>query len=95
MPTVTAFDAGKTVKQVTTIQVTLDYPTDIRAKKSILSLKAFFVNLLKWFKAVFNTLKIRRIPRMARPVNTPSAGMVLSPLKQRSKAWFRMKGFSA
>jgi hypothetical protein len=70
MAAVTASDAGKTVTQVTTIQVTLDYPTDIRAKKSILALKALYVNLLKWFKVVFNTLKIRRILRIARLVNT-------------------------
>jgi hypothetical protein len=44
MLTVTASDAGKTVTQVTTIQVTLNYPADIRAKKSILSPKAFFLN---------------------------------------------------
>ena len=85
MPTVTASDAGKTVKQVTTIQVTLDYPTDIRAKKSILSLKAFFVNLLKWFKVVFNTLKIRRIPRMARPVNTTKCGHGFVPFEAAVK----------
>jgi hypothetical protein len=74
MAAVIASDAGKTATQVTTIQVTLDYLTDIRAKKSILSLKALYVNLLKWFKVVFNTLKIKRIPRIARPVNITKCG---------------------
>jgi hypothetical protein len=43
---------GKTIMKITAFQVTLDYLPDIGAKKSILSLIALFVNLLKGFKHI-------------------------------------------
>ena len=51
--------AGKAIMKITAIQMALDYKTDLEAKKSILSLKALFVNLLKCFKMTINTAEVR------------------------------------
>ena len=59
MTAVFAAHTGKTIMEITAIQITQDYLTDIRAKKSILSVKSVFIYLLKCFKIVLNALVVR------------------------------------
>ena len=70
MTTVFATHTGKTMMEITAIQITLDYLTDIRPEKPILPLETIFIDLLKCFEMIFNTPIVWRSLRIARPINT-------------------------
>jgi hypothetical protein len=58
MPAISTSHPGKTIMQITAVQVTLDYSSNIRSEKTILSLKSVFIYLLKYFKVLFNALVV-------------------------------------
>ena len=59
MTTVFATHTGKTMMEITAIQITLDYLTDIRPEKPILPLETIFIDLLKCFEMILNTPIVR------------------------------------
>ncbi len=59
--------------------IAIDNLSHIRPEKAILSFKAFFIDLFKCFKMVFNTPIIRGILRIARPVDRRNVGHGLLP----------------
>ena len=57
--TVSTFHTGKAIVQDTVIKIAINHRSHIRYEKSILPLKALFINLFKSLKVIFNTPIIR------------------------------------
>ncbi len=69
MTTVPTSDTGKSIVKIATIKIAVNDQFDIRPEKPVGSFKAFLIDLFEYFKMVFNAPIVRRIMRIARPVN--------------------------
>jgi hypothetical protein len=58
MTAVCAFDTGKSVVEIATVEIPVNDVGNIRPKETILPLKSFLIDLFKCFKMIFNTLII-------------------------------------
>jgi hypothetical protein len=79
MAAIGASDTGKAVVEVAAVQIPIDHLPKVGPKEAVLFFKALLVDLLKRLKVVSNTLIIRRIVRISRPVNRAWLGHGISP----------------
>jgi len=74
--TVPTSDTGKSIVKIATIKIAVHDQLDIRPEKAVGPFKAFLIDLFECFKMVFNAPIVRRIMRIARPVNRASIEML-------------------
>ena len=55
MATLLASDAGKSITEITAVEISVNDPLDIRTEKPILFFKPFLIDLFECFEVILNT----------------------------------------
>jgi hypothetical protein len=75
MTAVSASDTSKSIMQDAAIEIAVNHLLNMMAKKAVMLLKALLIDLLKYFKMVFDTLIMLRLLRPPRPVDRSWHGL--------------------
>jgi hypothetical protein len=80
-----AFHAGKTVVQITAIEITIDHLLDIGPPEAVLPGEMFVIDLDKGLKIVLNAAVVIRILRISWTINGGRSGHDFSPLRKSDR----------